>query len=141
MLNKALLSALLVLSLTGCAVYGGGYDRGYQHGHNYRYHDGYRRDYHSPPVYVVPRHYDNRRHDARGYAPPPPPRYHGYQQPRDQRWQHQPPKHEPRRSYHAPRQHQPSAGQHRGTWDGPRSVQQREPRGRHQNGGNIGRRY
>lgn len=60
---KMLFSALLLL-LSGCAVYGEGYDRGYHHGHGYRYYDGYRRDYNPPPRY----YYEERRHT---YYPAP----------------------------------------------------------------------
>jgi hypothetical protein len=72
MFYKSMLAALLGLSLTGCAVYGGGYDYGYR-GHDRYYSNNHyqaRRD----PVYGVPRYYghegrryDGRRHDVRRY--------------------------------------------------------------------------
>ena len=79
--HKMLLSALFLL-LSGCAVYGGGYDRGYHNGHGYRYHDAYRRDYYPSPRY----YYDDRRPRYYHPAPPrhvpaPPPSHHyGHQQ-------------------------------------------------------------
>ena len=77
---KMLFSALLLL-LSGCAVYGDGYDRGYHNGHGYRYYDGYRRDYYPPPRY----YYEDRRHNyypaPPRYVPAPPPRYqYGHEQ-------------------------------------------------------------
>jgi hypothetical protein len=64
---KVLLAALLGLSLTGCAVYGGGYDHAYR-GHD-RYYAGSSYQVQRYPVYVAPRHYgyDNRRYDRRHF--------------------------------------------------------------------------
>ncbi|MFI8744455.1 hypothetical protein ACIGKL_04775 [Pseudomonas sp. NPDC077186] len=86
---RTLLAALLFIPLSGCAVYGDGYDydRGYRdHHHSHHYYNGYRRDY-SPPVHVTPRyyHYDERRHDrhrhdSKRYVPAPPPRQQGFYQ-------------------------------------------------------------
>ena len=83
---RTLLAALLFIPLSGCAVYGDGYDRGYRdHHHSHHYYNGYRRDY-SPPVYVTPRYYyyddrrhDRHRHDSKHYVPVPP-RQHGFYQ-------------------------------------------------------------
>ncbi|MBS7661562.1 hypothetical protein I0D00_06295 [Pseudomonas lalucatii] len=84
---KSLLVALFGLSLTGCAVYGGGYDHGYR---GYERH--YSSNYHQVqryPVYVVPRyhghdlrrhdgrHFTPRRHDQRRYLPAPDARHYG----------------------------------------------------------------
>ncbi|WP_374417005.1 hypothetical protein [Ectopseudomonas oleovorans] len=56
---KMLFSALLLL-LSGCAVYGEGYDRGYHHGHDHRYRDGYK---HQQPRHDYRR--DQRRQEHR----------------------------------------------------------------------------
>jgi hypothetical protein len=88
---KSMLLALLVLSLSGCAVYGGdsGYgQRSYDRGHSTTYYQVQR-----SPVYVVPqqrypayrhdgRRYDDQRHPPRYYVPAPQPRHyqtHKYQ--------------------------------------------------------------
>jgi hypothetical protein len=67
MFYRVLLVALLGLTLTGCAVYGGGYDHAYR-GHD-RYYAGSSYQVQRYPVYVVPRHYgyDNRRYDRRHF--------------------------------------------------------------------------
>jgi len=82
---KYLLVALLGLSMTGCAVYGDGYDHGYRN-HDRGYYGGHDR-VQRHPVYVAPRYYsyDDRRYstsrytgrhyDQRRYVPPP--RYYG----------------------------------------------------------------
>jgi len=83
---RAMLVALLLASLSGCAVYGGGSDyghRGYERGHSNTYYQVQRY-----PVYVVPqpqryrayrhdeRHYEDHRHPPRHYAPPQQRRHH-----------------------------------------------------------------
>lgn len=130
--HRALFSALLLLSLTGCAVYGGGY--GHRDGHVYRHYDGYRYDYRSQPVYVVPR-YQHERHrdyrpDARRYVPvPPPPRQHGQVRRHHDGYSRQ---ERPRQDY---RRHDQRAGQSiRRTWDAGRSVQPRYSPGRYSSG-------
>ena len=84
---RTMLAALLFIPLSGCAVYGDGYDydRGYRdHHHSHHYYNGYRRDY-SPPVYVTPRYYyyDGRRHDRHRYDGkryvPAPSHQHGFE--------------------------------------------------------------
>lgn len=95
---KSMLLALLVLSLGGCAVYGGGSGyghRGYDRGHSHTYYQVQRY-----PVYVVPqpkrygayhhdgRRYDDHRHAPRYYVPAPQPRHyqtHQYQKRHDYR--------------------------------------------------------
>jgi hypothetical protein len=95
---KSVLLALLVLSVSGCAVYGGGSGyghRGYDRGHSSTYYQVQRY-----PVYVVPqpkrykayrhdgRHFDDRRQLPRDYVPAPQPRYypsHTYSQQHDYR--------------------------------------------------------
>ncbi|MDZ4336586.1 MAG: hypothetical protein U1A62_23200 [Pseudomonas sp.] len=95
---KSMLLALLVLSLSGCAVYGGGSGyghRGYDRGHSSTYYQVQRY-----PVYVVPqpqrykayhhdgRRYDDHRHPSRYYVPAPQPRHyqtHKYQNRHDYR--------------------------------------------------------
>jgi hypothetical protein len=95
---KSMLLALLVLSLSGCAVYGGGSGyghRGYDRGHSNTYYQVQRY-----PVYVVPqpqrykayhhggRRYDDHRHPSRYYVPAPKPRHyqtHKYQNRHDYR--------------------------------------------------------
>ncbi|UTW07012.1 hypothetical protein [Pseudomonas benzenivorans] len=89
MLYKYMLAAVLGLSMTGCAVYGGGYDHGYR-GHD-RYYPSNRYQVQRYPVYVAPRYYshdarhydshrhddkryDGRRYDQRRYLPAPSPR-------------------------------------------------------------------
>ncbi|MFP6848723.1 MAG: hypothetical protein VCA57_08470 [Pseudomonas sp.] len=76
---KSIILAVLLVSLSGCAVYGGGYG-----------HPGYDRYYSTTyyqtqpyPVYVVPQQrYPAYRYDERRYAPPrhyvpaPPPRHY-----------------------------------------------------------------
>jgi hypothetical protein len=132
--HKMLLSALFLL-LSGCAVYGGGYDRGYHNGHGYRYHDAYRRDYYPTPRY----YYDDRRpryyHPAppRHVPAPPPPSYHyGHQQHHrvdDKR--HQQPRHDYRRDPQR-QEHRGGKVQQRG-WDTGRSTQLRFSNGRQHN--------
>jgi len=82
---KSMLLALLVLSLSGCAVYGGGSGyghRGYDRGHSNTYYQVQRY-----PVYVVPqpryeayhhdgRRYDEHRHPPRYYVPAAQPRHY-----------------------------------------------------------------
>ncbi|KRW59415.1 hypothetical protein [Pseudomonas sp. TTU2014-080ASC] len=86
------LPMLLVGSLTGCAVYGGGYGHsGYDYDRSYR--SGYEvRKY---PVYALPprhqsRYYDSRHNDyrqpPRRYAPPPPP-HNAYRPPVQRGWE------------------------------------------------------
>lgn len=128
---KSMLLAVLGLSMTGCAVYGDSYDRGYR---------SYDRGYYSGsnqvqryPVYVEPRYnsyydrrhdryrddrryYDNRRYvdpryDARRYAPAPPPRHYSNDRRHDRRDDYR------RHDYRSP---QPRPG-----WDG-RNYQPRE---------------
>lgn len=95
---KSMLLALLVLSLGGCAVYGGGSGyghRGYDRGHSHTYYQVQRY-----PVYVVPqpqryrayhhdgRRYGDHRHAPRYYVPAPQPRHyqtHQYQKRHDYR--------------------------------------------------------
>lgn len=125
---RTLIAALLFIPLSGCTVYGDGYDRGYRgHHHSHHYYDGYRRDY-SPQVYVTPRyyHYDDRRydrhrHDSKRYVPAPPPRHHyGHDHRyRDGHKYHQPPRHDyrcdQRRQEHRNQQTQRSWGTRRST--------------------------
>ncbi|MGG5872079.1 hypothetical protein [Pseudomonas peli] len=85
---KSMLLALLVLSLSGCAVYGGGSGyghRGYDRGPSTTYYQVQRY-----PVYVVPQpqRYDDHRHPPRYYVPAPKPRHyqtHKYQKRHDYR--------------------------------------------------------
>lgn len=123
---KILLCALL-LSFAGCAVYGGGYDRGYHNGHAYRYHDGYRRDHYAPPVYVTPRYYyyeDRRQH----YYPAPPRHHYGHDHRyRDGYKRHEQPRHEHRRDA---RRQEHRGGQVQRGWDSGRGTQLRFSNGR-----------
>ncbi|MFV9683571.1 hypothetical protein ACNFD4_12885 [Pseudomonas sp. NY15367] len=128
---KMLFSALFLL-LSGCAVYGDGYDRGYHHG--YRYYDGYRRDHYAPPIYVTPRYYYEDRRQRYYPAPPrhvpaPPPRHHyGHEQRHRDGYQRY---HQPRYDYrrnHGLREHQ--GGQVQRGWDAGRSTPQRFSNGR-----------
>ena len=135
MTNRLFFAALLFISLSGCAVYD--YDRGYHSGHAYRYHDGYRRDYYAPPVYVTPRYYyeDRRQHYYPApprYVPTPPPRHHyGH----DQRYRDGYKRYDqPRHDYHRDQRRQ----EHRGGqiprgWDAGRNTQQRFSNGRSHN--------
>ncbi|SDO62845.1 hypothetical protein [Ectopseudomonas guguanensis] len=131
---KILLCALL-LSFAGCAVYGGGYDRGYHNGHAYRYHDGYRRDHYAPPVYVTPRYYyyeDRRQHYYPApprHVPAPPPRHHyGHDHRyRDGYKRHEQPRHEHRRGA---RRQEHRGGQVQRGWDSGRGTQLRFSNGR-----------
>lgn len=82
---KSVLLALLLVSLSGCAVYGGGSGyghRGYDRGHANTYYHVQRY-----PVYVMPhprykvyhhdrRRYDDDRHPPRYYVPAPQPRHY-----------------------------------------------------------------
>ncbi|WP_341304950.1 hypothetical protein [Pseudomonas sp. TMP25] len=73
---KSVLLALLVLSLSGCAVYGGnnGYgQRGYERGHAKSYYHVQRY-----PVYGAPQYHrqPTYRHDGQRYDHPNPPRYY-----------------------------------------------------------------
>lgn len=96
MAYRSLLVTLLGLSLTGCAVYGGGYayDYGYPGYDRYYTTDHYHVERY--PVYVAPRvyyrdgyrydgrRYDDRRHDQRRYLPAPQPRLYGHDRRHDQ---------------------------------------------------------
>ena len=87
---KSILLALLVLSVSGCAVYGGGSGyghRGYDRGHSTTYYQVQRY-----PVYVVPqprykahqhdgRRYDDYRQPSRYYVPAPHSRHYQVAQP------------------------------------------------------------
>lgn len=133
---KMLFSVLLLL-LSGCAVYGGGFDRSYHNGQSYRYYDGYRRDYYAPPVYVTPRYYyDDRRHQYHQapprYVPAPPPRQHyGHEQRyRDGYKRHEQPRHDYRRDQ---RRHEHRSGQIQRGWEGGRNTQQRFSNGHRHN--------
>ncbi|WP_343350664.1 hypothetical protein [Pseudomonas sediminis] len=119
---KMLLSALFLL-LSGCAVYGEGYERGYHQG--YRYHDGYRRDHHAPPVYVTPRYYyEDRRHQ---YYPTPP-RHYGHEQRHSGSYKrYDQPRHDYRRDH---RRQEYRSGQIQRGWDTGRKTQQRFSNGR-----------
>ncbi|WPC06249.1 hypothetical protein SBP02_05715 [Pseudomonas benzenivorans] len=87
MFYKSILAALFGLSLTGCAVYGGGYDHGYR-GYDPHYSSHYYQ-VQRYPVHVAPRyyshevrrydrrHFDHRRHDQRRYLPAPAARHYG----------------------------------------------------------------
>lgn len=133
---KYLLVAFLGLSMSGCAVYGDGYDhgyrsydRGYYSGHNHvqRY-----------PVYVAPRyysyddrrysnsHYNGRHYDQRRYVPAPPPRY--YSNDRRPEYRHD------RRDDH--RRHDYRSAQPRPGWNGRHyQMQERTPQShRYSNG-------
>lgn len=83
---KSIFLALVLVTLSGCAVYGGntGYGhRGYDRGHSTTYYQVQRQ-----PVYVVPQpqrynvyrdhghHYEHRRQPTRYYVPAPQPRYY-----------------------------------------------------------------
>lgn len=90
--SKSILLLLVLVSLSGCAVYGGnaGYGhRGYDRGYTTTYYQVQRQ-----PVYVVQqpqrykvyrddsRHHDHRRQPTRYYVPAPQPRhYHGAKSP------------------------------------------------------------
>ncbi len=122
---KMLFSALFLL-LSGCAVYGDSYDRGYHHGH--RYYDGYRRDHYAPPVYVTPRYYyeDRRYHYYPApprHVPAPPPRHYGHQQRhRDGYKGYDQPRHDDRRDH---RRQDYRSGQVQRGWEAGRKTQQR----------------
>ncbi|WP_322978520.1 hypothetical protein [Pseudomonas sp. C11] len=115
MLKKMLF--LLFFSLSGCAVYGGGYESPGYGRYEHRYNDGYRGYYASPPIYVPGYYYEERRYDYRQdrrYLPPPPryvqpPRYHEAQPPR---WQ-------PRNEHYrdSRRYEQRGGGISRGGWE------------------------
>ncbi|MDX1297347.1 MAG: hypothetical protein R3260_03765 [Pseudomonas sp.] len=95
---RAMLVAMLLVSLSGCAVYGGGSGyshRGYDRGHSNTYYQVQRY-----PVYVVPqpqryrayrhdgRYYEDHRQPPRHYAPAPQSRHyqaHRYQKQHDYR--------------------------------------------------------
>ncbi|SFJ28905.1 hypothetical protein SAMN05216206_3860 [Pseudomonas guineae] len=107
---KTMLLALLLMSLSSCAVYGGGSGYG-----NHRYDRGHSNTYYQVqryPVYVVPqpRRYQTHRHDGRRYDDHrQPPRYYApAPQPRD----YQARRYQKRHDY---RVTQPRAG-----WDGNR---------------------
>lgn len=123
---------LLFLSLSGCAVYGGGYDAPYYGGYDYRYNDGYRRDYYPPqPVYVVPGYYEDRRYgypqERRHVPPPPPPRYSQPPRYRDDYPRHEPPRYNQQRD--SRRYEQRGGGIPRGGWQ---SGDRRYSQGRYQ---------
>ncbi len=129
---KMLFSALLLL-LSGCAVYGGGYDRGYHNGHAYRHVDGYRRDYYAPPVYVTPRYYyeDRRQHYYSApprYVPAPPPRHqYGHDQRQRDGYKHyDQPRHDYRRDSRRQEYH---GGQNQRGWSSGRNTQPRYSNG------------
>lgn len=72
---RTLIAVLSLLLLSGCTVYGNGYERGYSRYPSHHYHSGYRRDY-VQPVYITPRYYyhdehryDRHRHDGKRYSP------------------------------------------------------------------------
>ena len=127
---KMLFSALLLM-LSGCAVYGDGYDRGYHHGHGYRYYDGHRRDYYPPPRY----YYEERRHNyypaPPRYVPAPPPRHqYGHDRRYRDGYKHQQPRHDYRRDQ---RRQEHRSGQIQRGWEAGRNTQHRFSNGRSNN--------
>ncbi|MCZ4324034.1 hypothetical protein [Pseudomonas anguilliseptica] len=128
---KSMLLALLVLTLSGCAVYGGGSGyghRGYDRGHSNTYYQVQRY-----PVYVVPqpqrykayqhdgRRYDDHRHPSRYYVPAPQPRHyqtHKYQKRHDYRVVQPQAGWDGRRDHY--RNHQQRAQRHDAQWGGER---------------------
>ncbi|VXB26543.1 conserved exported hypothetical protein [Pseudomonas sp. 8BK] len=128
---KSMLLALLVLTLSGCAVYGDGSGyghRGYDRGHSNTYYQVQRY-----PVYVVPqpqrykahqhdgRRYDDHRHPSRYYVPAPQPRHyqtHKYQKRHDYRVVQPQAGWDGRRDHY--RNHQQRAQRHDAQWRGER---------------------
>ncbi|GEM_PF-1971325 len=99
------LPLILLLWLSGCTVYSGGYENPGYGRYDYRYNDGYRRGYPSPPVYVPGYYYEQRGYGyrpERRYLPPPlppryapPPHYRGdHLRPVPPRYQHHPRHHD-----------------------------------------------
>lgn len=124
---------MLFLWLSGCTVYGGGYESPSYGRYDYRYDNSYRRSYAPPPVYVPGYYYEERRYGyrpERRYLPPPlprryapPPHYRGdHLRPVPPRYQH----------HNDPRRHDLSGrATPRGDWErGERRYQQEHQRER-----------